>query len=262
MTPDLDQLARRFDADGVSAIALMGSYARGDAGPHSDVDLVRFLSPGAEQVGGDGSHLIDGRLVVVSDVLAEETEAWFTAPEQAVSHIPGVLHAKPLLDRDGSFAALQARAHAFVWDPSMQQAADRWASRQMVGWIEEVHKGLEGLRRDDVGRLLNALFGLSWGISRVVQVQRGVFLDGDNAFFSAVEAAIGADTRWARLRRIAFGVEGGLDGRATLRERVEAGLHLYVDSAGLLQDILQPADAPMVQQTVARIRSALERAEQ
>ncbi|HIC16720.1 TPA: hypothetical protein EYO77_01260, partial [Candidatus Poribacteria bacterium] len=34
------------------------------------------------------------------------------------------------------------------------QPIDAYASRKMVGWIEEVHKGLEGLRRKDSGRLL------------------------------------------------------------------------------------------------------------
>lgn len=33
-----DELLPRFDGPGVGAIVLMGSYARGDPGPHSDVD--------------------------------------------------------------------------------------------------------------------------------------------------------------------------------------------------------------------------------
>ena len=43
---EFEELARRFDAPGVLAIALLGSYARGDAGPYSDVDLVRFTAEG------------------------------------------------------------------------------------------------------------------------------------------------------------------------------------------------------------------------
>jgi predicted nucleotidyltransferase len=68
ISSDIQQLAERFDAPPVQAIALMGSYARGEAGPHSDVDLVRFLTDEAALVPGRGSHIINERLVVVSDV--------------------------------------------------------------------------------------------------------------------------------------------------------------------------------------------------
>lgn len=139
----------------------------------------------------------------------------------------------------------------------MQARANVYASQQMVGWIEEVHKGLEGLRRADVGRLLNARFGLSWGLSRVVQVQRGLLLSGDNAFFEAVEAAVGLDTEWTRLRRAAFGLESGLNPPPPLRDQVVAGLCLYVATAALLAEALQPADAPLIEQTAALVVTTL-----
>ncbi|MBC8076859.1 MAG: nucleotidyltransferase domain-containing protein [Chloroflexales bacterium] len=254
---DIAHLAQRFDASAVHAIALMGSYARGEAGPHSDVDLVRFLAHAADAVPGRSSHLIDGRLVMVSDARPQEVEEVFERPEIAVGHIPGLRTALPVFDRHGDFANLQQRAHAFVWDAAMQTRANAWASEQMVGWIEEAHKGLEGLRRNDVGRLLNARFGLSWGLSRVVQVQRGVLYAGDNAFFAAVEAAVGVDTDWARLHRVVFGIENADGSPPTLREQVVAGLRLYITTAELVADALQPGDASLVYQTAARISRVL-----
>jgi hypothetical protein len=254
---DFVQLARRFDAPGVQAIALVGSHSRGEAGPFSDVDLVRFLAQDTESAPDSGSHLIDGRLVVVSDVRLADSEAWFSDPEKALNHIPGLREARPLIDRDGNLAHLQQRAHRFTWDEAMQAQANAWASEQMVGLIEEAHKGLEGLRRNHTGRLLNARFGLSWLLSRIIQVQRGVFLSGDNDFFEAVETAVGRDTEWARLRRIVFGIEGIASSPPTLREQVVAGLHLYVVTAELLADTLRPIDAPLINQTSARIRSML-----
>jgi hypothetical protein len=197
-------------------------------------------------------------LVVVSDVRATDVEEWFSHPEKALNHIPGLRQAQPLIDRDSCLARLQQRAHTFVWDEEMQTRANTWASEQMMGLIEEVHKGLEGLRRKHIGRLLNARFGLSWLLSRIIQVQRGVFLSGDNDFFTAVENTVGRDTEWARLRRIVFSVEGPGDSPPTLDEQVIAGLRLYIVTAEMLKDILQPADAPLVEQTVARIGNAQE----
>jgi hypothetical protein len=165
-----------------------------------------------------------------------------------------------LRDQEGYFAAIQARAHAFTWDAAMRERANQWASRQMVGWIEEVHKGLEGLRRDDIGRLLNARFGLSWGLSQVIIVQRGLLLVGDNAFYDAITASMAGQSEWLRLYRAASGIEAD-DGRApTLREQVMAGLRLYVLTAELLGPALQPDDRLLIYRTCVLIKAVLEQA--
>ncbi|MBK9055526.1 MAG: nucleotidyltransferase domain-containing protein [Chloroflexi bacterium] len=230
-------LSQRFVVPGVQAMALMGSFARGEAGRFSDVDVVRFwgtrppprtpprlsfpsplgrncgsvpfplLHPRPPPNGGGnprdpllaGSHLVAGRLVVVSDVTPEQVTRWFTEPDEAVNTIAGVRSARILWDPDGVLAAIQTRALAFVWDEGMQAKANRWASEQMVGLIEEVHKGLTGLERDDMGRLLNARFGLSWLLNRVMAVAKGVLLSGDNGFWAEVAAAVGPDSPWGQV---------------------------------------------------------------
>jgi Nucleotidyltransferase domain len=250
-------LIERFDGPDVKAIVLMGSHARGDAGPYSDVDLVRLISGPGELKAENHSYLIDECLVVVNDRGTAEVENWFSVPEEASNVIGGLCSARPLLDRDQTFARVHARARSFTWDASMQQKADAWASRQMVGWIEEVHKGLEGLRRNDLGRLLNARHGCSWGLSRVVQVQRGVLLSGDNAFYDEPADAVGWDSEWVRLRRIAFGIAGENEATPSLREQVTAGLNLYVVTAEMLVGSLRSEDEPLVAETVRLIRRTL-----
>lgn len=257
---DFLTLAQRFDAPVVQALVLMGSHARGDAGPYSDVDLVRFVAEGQAELTGAGSHLIAGSLVVVSNVTPSQVEPWFSEPAQAVNTIAGLRTGHALLDRHATFAKLQARAHAFVWTETLQEKADLWASAQMVGWIEEVHKGLEGLRRHDPGRLLNANFGLSWGLSNIMKVQQGVMIAGDNSFFNAVAAAVGVDSLWSQLHAIAFGVADVHGRPPSLRERVVAGLHLYCVTADLLGAALQPGHAPLITETVALINVAIEAA--
>src|SRR5690606_33093509 len=121
---------------------------------------------------GDGSHWIDGRLVTVSTRTWEELESVFQEPEDTCNYLLGLQTARILVDREGRFAAVQRRAREFRWDEAMQDRANRAAAAALAGWIEEVHKGLEGLRRRDVGRLLQCAFGMSWGLSRVVMVQR------------------------------------------------------------------------------------------
>jgi hypothetical protein len=249
----IEQLVNRFDAPFVRSIVLMGSYARGEAGTYSDIDIVRFID-GMQQT-DSSSFLVDGHLVVVSNVTPEEVERWFNDPEMATSTIVGVRRAIPLLDRKSYFAGIQERAAAFQWDQIMQERADQWASTMMVGLIEEVHKGLAGLQKNDIGRLLNARYGLSWSLSRVIRVQQGIFISGDNGFYDAVIQAMEPHPEWGRLLRTTFGIESDEGKAPTLYEQVRAGLQLYILTAEILGSALKAEDRPLVTHTVELIHN-------
>jgi predicted nucleotidyltransferase len=259
--PDLDQLVRKFDGPGVNALVLTGSHARGTAGVFSDIDLIRYIEQAAvlSPSAGDGSYLIEGILVTIASVTAARIEDWFSRPEVAVTVIAGLRTARPLLDRGDTFAAVRRRAQAFVWDAAMQQKANHWAGQQMVDLIEDAHKGLEGLRRDDTGRLLNSRVSCSWLLTRLVGVQRGVLLTSDNGFYDEIGAAVGPDSEWVRLRRTAFGIGAPAGKGPSLREQVIAGLRLYVATARLLRSAIDPPQWDLVELTIARIESELGR---
>jgi hypothetical protein len=250
---DFAQLIRRFDGPGVRALVLMGSFARGDPGPFSDIDLLR-LSETDDPVDADGSHLIEGWLTAVTTIGPAALEASFREPERVVHAIKGYRTGVALIDREGSFAEVQTRSERFVWDEEMQIRANAWASSQMVGWIEEVHKGLEGLRSGGIGRLLNARFGLSWGLSRVMEVQRGVLIGSDNSFYEEVADAMGKESEWVRLRGAAFAIEReGTEAAPPLRQQVVAGLRLYVETARLLEGSLTPEAKRLIEHAVSLI---------
>ena len=253
---DLQHLWLQWDSPRPQAIALLGSYARNDAGPFSDVDLLFLLRADAPQPEYT-SFLVEDRLVTVNAVWPEQIDGWFTEPEQAVNVVAALRDALPLRDPERIFAAVQRRARAFTWTAEMQARADRYASREMVGLIEESHKGLEGLRRADVGRLLNARFGLSWLLARVVRVQRGILGNSDNSFYDDVRASLGHASRWSRLLATAFGAATSDSALLSLHEEVIAGLRLYCETARLLADILQADDRPLIEATVARIEQNL-----
>lgn len=252
--PNFEALAKQFDHTHAAALVLMGSHARGAAGPYSDVDLVRFTIDDEAVLPGAGSHLINGRLIVVTDITPTQVEASFTRPEVAVETIQGLRSGRTLIDRDGFFHTLQQRANAFQWDEEMQNKANHWASRQMVGWIEEAHKGLEGLRSSDTGRLLHARFGCSWGLARVMCVQRGILISGDNALFEEVIAGVGQNSAWAQLCRSVYGAGSE---PSTLEDQVKAGLQLYNLTAAMLAGILLEKDQPLITNTVTLINEAL-----
>jgi len=251
---DIDELAQRFDKpDVIQALILMGSYARNEAGPNSDVDLIRFVISG-KHLFNDGTYLHEKKILInISTVEADEYEKWFIEPYEATKWIAGLRIARALIDRENFFTnGLQIRARDFIWDMAIQSRANIEASRRMVGWCEEVHKGLEGLHRTyDKGRLLNACHGLSWGLSEIIQIQRGILVSSDNNVFNEIELVLNDNMQMIELRRITFGIVGSY----TLRERVIAGLQFYVLLAEQMKTIWQTYDIEIIEYTVERIRN-------
>lgn len=102
MSIAFDKLVARFDGPEVRALVLMGSHARGEVGPYSDIDLVCFTYK--EMHSDAESFLYEGHLLVVSTVGPGDVERWFHEPQAATDTIAGVRCARALLDREGYFA--------------------------------------------------------------------------------------------------------------------------------------------------------------
>ncbi len=254
-TIDYLALARPFITPDVRAVLLMGSHARGDAGEFSDIDLRLLLRAGAA-LSGLASHLVDGLLVTVSGTSPDEVEEWFTNPAISVTAIQGVRDGRILYDPDGLCAQVQQRARAYVRDAATQARANAWVSAEMVGWIEEAYKGLEGLRRHDIGRMLNARHGFSWGLSRVAQVYLGILMRSDNGIQAELTEHVSPG--WATLRDAAFGICKPDGSPIALEDQIVGGLTLYVETARMVDNAILPEHRAMVDHVVTAISRELD----
>jgi len=235
--PDLligDLVAEFADADTIGML-LAGSHARGDATPHSDIDLIRFAAvlPEAE---ADRYTLAyrERRLVSLSTTTVDAKRAELGQPETAIWAVPGLRQARLLLDRDGALAALLGKARAFRWEP-LQAEADTYASYNVMGLAEEVHKVLGALAKGDEAVALYGTWGLVAGLLRAMIVQSGVLIRTENSYFQQAQEATGLDSAWSRAFRVAVGLE-----TARAVTRAAAALRLYQETATLLASALQP----------------------
>ena len=232
-------LIGEFAGDGVLAMLLTGSHARGNATRYSDIDLVRFVehAPTTTAERYRLRYRADWLVSVTTTTRAAmREELW--RPERAIFAVEGLRRARILLDRDGQLAALQADAVAFEWAP-LQPAADAYAREMLMGLAEEAHKGLTGLSRGDEGTMLYACLGLVRELTRVVVVQRGVLMTSENDFLVGAQRTAGYDSAWTRLHRQLTGFEPLPATRSPAVARAAAALRLYVETVRLLHDVLE-----------------------
>ena len=107
--------------------------------------------------------------------------------------------------------------------------------------------------------MLNARFGLSFGIVKVVRVYLGILIDGDNTFYTQILERLGNGSEWARLCRAAFAIEPIEGVPLPLTEQVLVGLRLYVLTADLIGNDAGVDQRSIIDRTIAVITDEIEK---
>ena len=252
----LQSLVAEFLTKDTIAVALAGSYARGDASRWSDVDIIRYTEmPPATSEERYTLAIRDGRLVSLTTTTIAAKQAEMGRPEEAIFVVPGLRQARILHDPTGALAALHQQARDFAWEP-LRAAANAHANETVMGDAEEVHKLLSALSRRDESAIRYATLGLVLGLTRAVAVGRGVLIESENSYFRQVQDAAGADSAWTRYHRIAAGFVAGASRLAPATAAGIAALHLYRETAHLLLSLLLPRHLPVIEDTLELIAAS------
>jgi hypothetical protein len=252
----LQKLVTQLDNENTIGVTMPGSFARGEGSPYSDVDLWQYVRKiPADETEQFRLRIIEGYIVSVKLTTLEKKYAGLRNPGQAIWIIPGLRQAWILLDKDGSIAALKETAVKATWEP-LQGAAEAYASRNLSGCAEEVHKILGGLAQRDESKTLYAIWGLTRELANTLLVQRGILIQTENAYIDLAQDTAGRTSGWTRQFRLAIGLDPLPPGEPTFVGYGVAGLRLYRESAILLQHILQPEDSAVVNRTLEMITAA------
>jgi hypothetical protein len=253
----IEALAAGLVDDSITAVALFGSYARGDATRSSDIDIVRFASilPPLERdrytLRQHGDYLLS-----ISTTTIEEKRREMTQPDTAIFAVPGIRQACALIDPTGAFADLQEAARAFEWSP-LQSAANEFASELLLGDAEEAHKVMGALLLGDEHTIVYGATILFMAMTKALAVQRGILMTSENSYFQQVQQAAGMDSAWTRAHRLAAGLDYGAPDRPPAVVRGLAALQLYQETVTLLRTILCPEHREVIEATVQAITSLL-----
>ena len=252
----LQSLVAQLDNENTIGITLAGSFARGEGGEYSDVDIHQYVRKMPEKI-ADGFYLrtMDGYLVSIALVSLEEKSASLRDPTRAIWAVPGLCQERILLDKDGSIAALKEAAAKFTWEP-LQAEADAFASWNLASMAEEVHKVLAGLAQQDGSRAIYATWGLVDDLAKTILVQKGVLIPTENILIILAQETAGRASEWTRQFRLACGLDPLPPGQPPFLGHAAAGLRLYYETARLMQAILQPEDAAVVSYAMKLIEKA------
>jgi predicted nucleotidyltransferase len=253
----LAALVAEFVDDTIVAAALSGSHARAEADAFSDVDLVLYAhdhpAPWYER---ERLAYREGRLVSVSIQTFEDRLANLRNPGDAVFAVGPLRRARPIFDRDGSLAALQAAARAFDWAP-LRAAADARAASKTEAMAEVAHKILGGMAAQSPERVAPATWELVSELTHAVAMRLAVLVDADRHYFRTVQEAAGTATAWSRQHRLATGLEAETTDLPPVLARGAAALGLYRETAALLRPILTAEQREVADGVAARIREAM-----
>lgn len=250
--PFIESLLPRLDRPGVTGIALTGSYARGENGQFSDVDVnifVNVLPPESYTL-----RYWDGHLVSLKYELIENERLALARPECAIWAVPGLRRMKILLDPSGELAALRQSALDFDWR-TLQPAANEYAVEELMGCAEEAHKILGGLAREHESTVLYAVAGLLEGLGNAVAVQRGLLIDSENRYYQIIQESLGPRHEWTRAFRLALGADLGPVDVPAYKTRGHAALRLYKHTANLFEDLITNYHRQVIEATLDAIQT-------
>ena len=249
----IQSILEKIDSPNVIGVGIVGSYARGQEGKYSDVDLDIYVDKPLENP--NDSYTLrywDNKLVSLKSTLLDDERAALTNPRRAIWAVPGLRGMKIVLDKDGSIAELQKAAQEFDWSP-LQTAANEFAAQEIMGNAEEVHKILNGLARAHESTVLYATWGLVKNMLEAVAVQRGLMIISENRYFDLIQDTMGRDSKWTSAFRTAWGLDSGSSQYET---RGAAALNLYRLSAAMFGPLIPDKHRNLVNKTLQLIKES------
>lgn len=251
--PFLQFILQNIESPTVLGVGIVGSYARGQEGKYSDVDVDIFVSRQPENPYERYTlRYWDNRLVSLKYTLPDEERAALEDPRRAIWAVPGLREMKILLDKNGSLASMQKAAREFEWSP-LQPAADEFAAEEIMGNAEEVHKILNGLARGHESTVLYATWGLVKNMLEAVAVQRGLMIVSENRYFDLIQDSVGRDSKWTSAFRMAWGLDSS---SSQYQTRGGAALTLYRLSAAMFDALIPDRHREVIHRTVLLIKEA------
>ena len=201
-------------------MTVVGSYARDEAGPQSDLDLLAV---------GDESYLprlslCEGLVVSESMQPFEIHRESFRQAELMCTAVPGWRDALVLYDPEGLADGLIREAREWRWEPH-ERRCDEWVAEKITGYAEEVFKLVAALKNDCRPTAAVQRSLLAVRLAPVLAIHHRVLYGSENQLWDLISGAMGEE--WSRYQSVALG--NGGNGRKDFRSVLCSSARLVRD---------------------------------
>ncbi len=162
-----------IDKTGVAYIYLIGSYVRNRETKYSDIDIKVAYKD--DSPGRFINRYVDGIYVSIKyDSLLEQQE-YTTNPSKYIQAHPSLDDAIFLWGDEKAFQAFRDEFFLIEYNQHFHKEIVEYVNKETVDWIEEVNKTLNGLILNNPSKLIDGLYGLTFGMLHVLAVSEGLF---------------------------------------------------------------------------------------
>jgi len=200
-------------------IGLIGSYANSTQKKWSGVDLICIVDePKCNKI-----EIFKNTYFSIKYYIEEDFEAYIKNPSLQLNGLDALKQTRIIYDPDNHLEKIKNIFEEFSASSVDREKSLYLAKTKYVGYIEEAQKALQGLMDKHNGKMLNGLYGLSYGMFHVIRLRDYTSINSDNDFYEGVLNSLDDKDPIKLLAPQAFGLEP-----TTLEDQVEAGLELFM----------------------------------
>ena len=242
----LDRVEKLKKENGIISIALTGSYARNQEEKYSDIDILCIK----KRKKASKIETIDGKYFVISYHTKKEIEDIFNTPNKASRYLYGLKSSAILFDPENYFNKIKERANAFSWTESLIKKRDQYINDEFIGWLEEINKSIQGLIKNDIGKMIMGLHGLTFGMFDIISIYKKILIKSDNTYFTQIVESMNENNTFVRNSYIAFGVENNNG----VTQRTKAGLVVFFHTFNEVKSVLSSKNRKIIQNKIDEIK--------
>lgn len=210
---------QRIELEKNEALAVIGSHAIGEEKTWSDVDLI-ILSEEAKPV---HVEIYKDQYFTITYYTEDMLAHYFKDTEKMFIGIPSFSNMRVIIDPEQKFTTFSEKCKNFKTTSVHLEHSLYKAKTEYIGYIEEAQKALQGLIDHHNGKMLLGLYGLTYGMFRVLALRDGLKLESENDFYDNVMEHLDDRDPIKDIAPHAFGLE-----MSQLVDQVEAGLELFM----------------------------------
>ena len=200
-------------------VGIIGSYATSSYKKWSDVDLICLV----EEKRDNKVEVFKSHYFSVSYYTQDAFEDYMKQPSLQLNGLEAFKQLKIIYDPKNILKEIKTILSEFSPTSVDKERSLYLAKNEYVGYIEEAQKALQGLMDHHTGKMLNGLYGISFGMFEVIRLRDYLAIDSDNDFYECVMTHLDEKDPIKILAPQAFGLEA-----TQLEDQIEAGLEIFM----------------------------------